>query len=227
MSLESLPIQAILFYLFAGLCIASALGVVFHKNPVSSAVLLVLTFFSLAAIYAIMNAVFLATMQVLVYAGAIMVLVVFVVMLLSLRQESALELWNKPFKKVFIIFVSFAFGALLVSAIGFGVPNLNSNPKGYTTVLKKDLTAADPTATEVTGGPSRNASSDSNSRKKNIVELEYSYPVQGTSEVSAKGNIAAVGASIFIDYLVPFEMISILLLISVVGAVLLAKRNVE
>jgi NADH-quinone oxidoreductase subunit J len=79
----SFPISAPFFYLFAGLAIAFSLAVVFHRNPVSSAFSLVMVFFSFAGIYALLDAHLVATLQVLVYAGAIMVLFVFVIMLLN------------------------------------------------------------------------------------------------------------------------------------------------
>lgn len=95
--------QLLLFFLFASVMILSSLGVIFHPNPITAAVLLVLSFFSLAAIYAVMNAIFIATMQLLVYAGAIMVLVVFVLMLLSLRDDaSRFFIFEKPIKNSYI-----------------------------------------------------------------------------------------------------------------------------
>lgn len=71
------------FYLFAGIALAFSLGVIFRKNPVSAALSLVMVFFSFAAIYALSGAHLVATLQVLVYAGAIMVLFIFVIMLLN------------------------------------------------------------------------------------------------------------------------------------------------
>lgn len=178
--------QTIIFGVFAGLAVISSLVVILHKNPVTSAIFLVLTFFSLAGIYAVMNAVFIATMQVLVYAGAIMVLIVFVLMLLSLREETHKQIWDKPFKKiVIIVFVGF-YAFLLLGAFYHG-----------------EITTKAPTL-----GYSQNA---------------YEYPLSST--ISAKGNIAAVGASTFLDYLLPFELISVLLLAAVLGAVILAKKD--
>lgn len=78
-----MDISPILFYAFGGLAIACSLMVILKSNPVASAFSLVLVFFSFAGIYALLNAHFIAAMQVLVYAGAIMVLFVFVIMLLN------------------------------------------------------------------------------------------------------------------------------------------------
>ena len=196
-------LQPVLFYFFAATAVLSALGVILHRNPISAAVLLVLTFFSLAAIYATIGAVFIATMQVLVYAGAIMVLVVFVLMLLSLRLENISKLWDNPPRKIGLIGVVFVFLLLLVASMSLGVPQSKVTGKGvnpdgsYEYVLTKADDLGD-----------AGISSDPNG-------------------VSAKGNVAAVGAKTFLEYLLPFEMISILLLVALIGAVILAKKPKE
>lgn len=78
--------ESFLFYVFGGVAIASALLVVTRRNPVASAIYLILCFFCLAVLYLLLRAHFLAVIQVLVYAGAIMVLFLFVIMLLNLGQ---------------------------------------------------------------------------------------------------------------------------------------------
>jgi NADH-quinone oxidoreductase subunit J len=78
----------VLFLVFAGLLVASSLMVVLHKNPVSSALFLVLSFCSLAGLYLLLKAEFLAMVQVIVYAGAIMVLFLFVIMYLNLKRDA-------------------------------------------------------------------------------------------------------------------------------------------
>jgi NADH-quinone oxidoreductase subunit J len=180
----------IFFIIFGTMAVGSAALVVLHKNPVASAVFLVLTFFSLAGIYSVMNAVFIATMQVLVYAGAIMVLVVFVLMLLSLREETNLEIWNHPFKKFVIFLIVCSFTVLILLSF-------------------KASQSKDPTVIT------------------NITSSVYEYKLKESPEgnISVTGNTAAVGASTFIDYLLPFELISILLLVAVVGAVIIAKKD--
>jgi NADH-quinone oxidoreductase subunit J len=77
----------ILFYFFAVLAVSSALVMVTRENPVSSALWLVMTFFALAAIYTLLGAYFIGIIQILVYAGAIMVLFLFVIMLLNLGND--------------------------------------------------------------------------------------------------------------------------------------------
>src|SRR5919107_4347275 len=80
-----------LFFLFAGFAIACALSTVYHRNPLYSAVSLVGVFVSLSCIYVTLAAPFIAAVQILIYAGAIMVLVVFVIMLLNLDEDKPLN----------------------------------------------------------------------------------------------------------------------------------------
>ena len=80
-------VSTALFFVFAGLAIAFAISMVYHRNPIFSAISLVGVFISLACIYVTLAAPFIAAVQILVYAGAIMVLVVFVIMLLNLDEE--------------------------------------------------------------------------------------------------------------------------------------------
>ncbi|TGK44525.1 NADH-quinone oxidoreductase subunit J family protein [Leptospira andrefontaineae] len=185
--------QLLLFFIFSGVLVAGALGVVFHPNPISSAVLLVLSFFALAGIYAVIGSVFVATMQVLVYAGAIMVLVVFVLMLLSLHDEGIAKLWNHPIKKVLVLSVVVLLAVVLIHSVREGIPNTDSSPTGY---------------------------SESGS-----YEYTLSKSAEGKAGVIAEGNTAVVGSSMFLDYLLPFEIVSILLLAAVLGAVILGKKN--
>ncbi len=190
MNLDLNP-ELLFFFLFASVAVITALSVVFQKNPVISAVSLVFTFFSLAGIYGIMGALFIATMQVLVYAGAIMVLVVFVLMLLSQRAENLSQFLNRPIRIAALSFLAVLFFFALYSALGTGVPFSQTEGKGYS-------------KTEVSS---------------------YEYPIQGTSSVPAQGNVATVGAATYLEYVLPFELISLLLLVAVIGAVILAKKK--
>ena len=79
--------QLVLFWIFSLLMLLSAMGVVVFRNPVSSAMSLVLSFIALAAVFVTLDAFFIAVVQVLVYAGAVMVLFLFIIMLLDLREE--------------------------------------------------------------------------------------------------------------------------------------------
>ncbi len=83
--------ETIFFYVFAALAVGSALMVVTSRNPVNAALYLILHFFVLGGIYLTLHAQFIAVIQILVYAGAIMVLFLFVIMLLNLRDERSLK----------------------------------------------------------------------------------------------------------------------------------------
>lgn len=146
--------------------------VVFSKNPVHSVLYLVLTFFIIAAHYVLLNAQFLAAVHVIVYAGAIMVLFLFVIMLLNLNKET------EPHKSIWLkASAAVASGLLLVVLVG--------SIKGAATVQSVD--AFNP----------------------NI------------------GLIENLGKTLFKDFLLPFEVSSVLLLAAMVGAVMLGKKSIK
>ncbi|WP_461832915.1 NADH-quinone oxidoreductase subunit J [Desulfothermus sp.] len=98
--------EMLLFFFFAFLCVISSLCVVFFKNPIKSAISLIVNFFSMGAIYVILNAEFIALMQVLVYAGAIMVLFLFIIMLLDVKHTAKEKVY---FKNNLSVVLSFCF----------------------------------------------------------------------------------------------------------------------
>ncbi|MCE2902824.1 MAG: NADH-quinone oxidoreductase subunit J [Gemmatimonas sp.] len=159
------------FYLFSLLAIASALLFVTRKNPVPAALWLVNVMFALAGLYVMLDAPFVGAVQVLVYAGAIMVVFVFVVMLLNLGRDGVTDLRS------------------LASRLGAGIVGL---------ALLATLLVT---------------------QRQRLPRLE-SAPV-------AENVVAPVAASLFTEYLVAFELTSIVLLVAVVGAVLLAKKRVQ
>lgn len=107
-------ISPIGFYLFAGLAIACAMLVVFKKSPVSSAFSLIMVFAAFAGIYANLGAHLVAVIQILVYAGAIMVLFIFVIMLLSADEPSFDMQRSHPAAKVFVgVFCVFMLGIFI------------------------------------------------------------------------------------------------------------------
>lgn len=164
---------SLIFFLVLGtIAILSALSTVIAKNPITSAMSLVLHFFTLAGIYLTLQAQFIAALQVLVYAGAIMVLVIFVVMLLNLGKESQLIGGSNARKHV-----GAAFGSALALQLFLLLVLNTSKFKG----LGKS-------ATEV-------------------------------------GSVQALGKVLFSDYLFQFEAITLLLLVAVVGAMMLARRR--
>jgi NADH-quinone oxidoreductase subunit J len=168
----------ILFYFFGGIAIVCALMTVTRANPLASALWLIGTFFSLAAIYTLLGAYFIGIIQILVYAGAIMVLFLFVIMLLNLGNEYRPDIRGTTWKVV---------GA------GSGLVLL---------ALLVRLFAADSTPIGPVPGPDALA-----------------------AQVAEHGAVGAIGIPLFTTYAVPLQVTGLLLLVAVVGAVALAKRN--
>ena len=164
--------EFVAFAVLAFLAIASALVVVVHRNPVISAVALAFNLVSIAGFYLLLNAQFVALLQILVYAGAIMVLIMFVVMLLNLQEERRLAVSRGMVQRVLAIAAAALFVVLM------GRLALDHGPRAMT-------------------------------------------PVQ-----DGFGTVTSVGMALFGEFFYPFEIISLLLIASMVGAVLLAKRSV-
>ncbi len=168
-----MTLEPLLFAMFGGTAIGCALGVIFHRNPVHCALLLVGVLLSLSGLFVLLHAPFIAALQVLVYAGAIMVLFLFVVMLLNVKGESPMLTPG--------------------AAKGFGIL--------FALVILVELLW---TVLSPVGEPS------------------------GLPEVTLPegfGSPAAVGRILYTIWLYPFEITSILLLVAVIGAVILAKRK--
>lgn len=170
-------ISPVAFYLFAGFALAFSLLTVLKKNPVASAFSLVMVFFSFAGIYALLGAHLIATLQILVYAGAIMVLFVFVVMLLN-SDAPSFDLRRTPF------LFKVASGLVLITMLVL-----------FTRVFKGSSPSPLP-------GP---------------------YTAEAIQ--AAGGNTQVISELMFSEYILPFELTSILLLAGIVGAVALAKRH--
>lgn len=162
------------FFIVALVAIVSSILVVTCRNPVNSALSLVMAFFCLATFYVMLDAPFMAVIQVIVYAGAIMVLIVFVIMLLNLRTETAMRHRHA-------VVIGSVIGVLTLFEIIYFL--LRSPHSEANNVL---LTAID----------------------------------------KAGGHTELIGRSMFTDFLLPFEITSILLLIAIIGAVVLAKRKI-
>jgi NADH-quinone oxidoreductase subunit J len=168
----------LLWWIFAATAIGGAIGMIVARNPVASLLFLVLTFFSLAAIYVLLGAHFIAATQVIVYAGAIMVLFLFTIMLLNLGHD-----YHSDVRRGLWIVVGFVCAGL----IGWA--------------LSRSLTLP-----EVTSASANGATID--------------------AAVRELGAVGAIGQPLFRDFIVAFELTSLLLLVAAVGAVLLAKRRV-
>jgi NADH-quinone oxidoreductase subunit J len=166
------------FYLFGIIAVASALAFVTRKSPVSAALWLVNTMFSLAALYVLLDAHFIGAVQVLVYAGAIMVVFLFVIMLLNLGDASDLSDARGMGWKLAAGLVGLALLAQVFALTRVQVPEALALPANA------------------------------------IAE-----------QVVATGAIAPIAGPLFNEYLLAFEVTSVLLLAAVIGAVVLGKRK--
>ena len=181
-------IEHFFFFFFASLLVMSALFVVLQVNILNSALFLVLFFLSLAGMFGLMHSIFLATLQILVYAGAIMVLIVFVIMLVPEKNKSFSDLFKNPVRKIIItsIFISFIFIFVYhFYSISFEtISNFSTNN----------------------------------------IEL-YEYIIKGEMQKKITGNTSVVGAFMFLEYLLPFELISFLLVAAIIGVVITAQNK--
>ena len=164
--------ERIFFFVTAGVAVVSAVLTVTRRNPAQSVLFLILNFFCLALLYLTLHAEFLAIIQILVYAGAIMVLFLFVIMLLNLGDDASLRERSGPAR---IVGISLA----LIVLVQLGI-----------LLSRRD------------GTP-------------------------GTPLPEGFGTAEKFGGSLFRNYLVPFEMTSILLLAALVGVIILAKKKLD
>ena len=171
--------ELFVFICAAAMVIAGALGVVLRSNPVHAALSLVLTLFGIAVMFVSQQAEFLAAVQVVVYAGAIVVLFLFVIMLLGVDRAENLETESLGVQRPLAIILSLGFVALLVTTIVQGRDSLNMRGDGLITADSGDHDA----------------------------------------------NIRQIARSIFSNYVVAFEVTSVLLIVAVVGTVVLARKR--
>lgn len=176
-----ITVQEILFYAFAVLAVVSALAMVLHRNPVYSAIFLIVTLFALAGFFVLLNAPFVAAVHIIVYAGAIMVLFLFVIMLLNLKRDPAREA-----RKITRRFI----GIALVAAL----------------LLEISALIGAAYYTSASGAPAAG---------NTLAGLDAGFT----------GSTPEIGRALFTTYLLPFEVASLLLLVAMIGAVVLAKKN--
>jgi len=163
----------IMYIILGALAVAGGIVLIMAKHPIRGALGLLLTMLSLAGMYAILSAHAIAVFQLIIYAGAIMVLLLFVIMLLNLRRDEF-----GPERRKLQKFFGILFAVILFIEIG--------------ALVKLSLT----------GLPSASKGLD-----------------------PAFGGAHAVGKLLFTDYLFPFEVTSVLLLVAIVGAIVMAKRK--
>jgi NADH-quinone oxidoreductase subunit J len=165
--------DTILFIIFATVAVVCAFNLVLQKHPISSALSLIGVMGSLAVLYLLLGAEFIAMAQMIVYGGAVMVLFIFVIMLLNAGTEkSSGKAWFAQIAGLPLLLA-------LVAVLGF--------------MIRAGLS--------------------------NLPRVEFGSWVGGTAE--------RIGQLLFTRYLLPFEVISILILIAILGAVVLARKEIE
>ncbi|MBM3267647.1 MAG: NADH-quinone oxidoreductase subunit J [Candidatus Sericytochromatia bacterium] len=165
--------NAILFTILSTIALVAAVAMVTRRHPLSSALALIVVMVALSGLYALLLAPFLAILQILVYAGAILALVVFVIMLLNVREEDLEHEAGVGRRVGFALVVAF----LLFWPVGVAILGL---------------------------------------------------PMDDFPAVAADfGTMSAVGLALFRDWWFPFELVSLLLTVAIVGAVVLAKRKLD
>ena len=125
---------ALIFILFAGMAIGCALAMVAQRNPLYSAISLIGVFIALACLYLTLAAPFIAAVQVIVYAGAIMVLVVFVIMLLNVEEEE-----RHPLRLRYLVPMAIALAGVLIAEASFIIFYVQTNPNTPATALGTDI----------------------------------------------------------------------------------------
>jgi len=126
-----MELSAIIFYLLAAIAVVSGLGVVLQKSPLYSALNLVVTMISLALLFIQLNAGFLGAIQVLVYAGAIMVLFIFIIMLLNLGESGGRQFRNVPGKALGVLTLTVVIAAIFAAVGGLGGGAWPPGPDGF------------------------------------------------------------------------------------------------
>jgi NADH-quinone oxidoreductase subunit J len=161
---------SVLFFLFAGLAIACAISLVYHKNPLYGAISLIGVFVALSCLYVTLAAPFIAAVQILIYAGAIMVLVVFVIMLLNLEED-------RPINRLRYLY-----------AVGGGL--------GLVLLVQTFF----------------------------IFYAVSRVPAQNVKTDETVGKTLGIGQAMYTEYLLPVEIVGILLLMAIIGGVILVRR---
>lgn len=166
--------ETLFFLIITLVALVSAILVTTCRNPINSALALIMTFFCLATYYVMLDAPFMAAVQVMVYAGAIMVLMVFTIMLLNIRIDSTKQHFHK------IVLGSIVGFFTLVNTVFLLIKGQAAPPTGpYNSEMIKQI-----------------------------------------------GHTELIGREMFTNFLLPFEITSILLLVAIVGAVILAKKKI-
>ena len=183
--------EVVVFWIVAPLALGTAIAMVVLRNAVHAALMLVLNFFTIAVLYAVLEAQFVAVVQIIVYAGAIMVLFLFVIMLLGI-DRAGFTGQRLPGQRIAAVLLGLALAVGLVA--GVATPWLGPE-------------------SACVGAPEGAAAS--------------AGACEGLAAVNAgeEGNPGAVGRLLFTDYVWPFEVMSVLLVIAALGAIVLGRRH--
>ncbi len=165
--------EQVFFFYFAFVIAAASVLVVALRNPIYSALALLIMFFHVAGLYVTLHAEFLAAVQIIVYAGAILVLYLFVVMLLNLRQD---DRYHRQWPMAGVVGATLIIEAIILTVM-----------KGWTAP---------------------------------VVATGAETTVKGTT------NAGAIGDVLYSTYLFPFEVASLILLVAMIGAIMLAKKDI-
>lgn len=183
-------LATILFIVFAGIAVISSILMITRRNPLVSALFLVATFCSIGGIYFMMNAPLIGIFQVIVYAGAIMVLIIFTIMLLNLSRPPGLS-----FRLLFIKILGVLLCVLLLwMAMSVLIPSIGGDwAKGKGELMAKP---------DFTGGETVPATVEGN-------------------------NIKLFGWKLLNEWIYPFEIVSVILLVGIIGAVLFSRKEIK
>ena len=225
--------EQILFIIFGILAVGSAICVIAFRNPIHSALALVLTFFSLAGLFILLGAYFVAAVQVIVYAGAIMVLFLFVIMLLNLGRLQTTRQINKA--KVFAVIV----GILLAAeAIYIGI-------KAYDgTAVSPAQDGSEAVGAAITSEQLNRIAEIESTYRLDRAEINSTYVPEIAEEKNTVETLTAseadqlitklqgemgkpdrIGTILFTKFLLPFEVTSLVLLAALIGVIVLVKRE--
>jgi NADH-quinone oxidoreductase subunit J len=222
----SLPLAA--FYVMAALAIGSALAMVMARNVVHGVIFMIGNFVLTAALFIMLQAPFIAAVQLIVYAGAIMVLFLFVVMLLGAGEMGLEEplAGQRPLGLVLML----ALGVMLTLAVSGGVPAAPEGGLANADLPSASLVAGDGLSDEgQRNGEWIGASEAAALREAGALDLAtQGYPGPGQMAVDDLGGFGSpqmVGEALFSEpyHLLPFELVSLLLLVAMMGAVVIAR----
>lgn len=191
-------IPTLIFLIVGTVAVASSILVVAMRNPVHSALFLLVAFLCVAVIFILLGAEFVGAVQVLVYAGGIMVLFLFVVMLINVRTLPEERMLSPYWKGAAAVGL-----ALFLMFITVVRPGVYHQPRISSRALRSTMVQSTRKTKQADG---------SVTRKK-------------VTRSRVVGNSEAIGMALYRDYLVPFEVASIFLLVAMIGAIVLGKRE--